>query len=49
MKEIVYPRKLDVPSTLGNIFDLMEFFCIQRNTRSIAQIEVEKCMKLHYN
>ncbi len=49
MKELVYPKKLDVPSTMGNIFDLQEFFCSGRHTRAIARIEILKCKKLHFN
>jgi len=49
MKEIVYPKKLDVPCTLGNIFDLQEYFCCGRHTRAIARIEIVKCRKLQYN
>jgi hypothetical protein len=49
MKELVYPKKLDVPCTMGNIFDLQEFFCSGRHTRAIARIEMLKCKKLHFN
>ncbi len=49
MKELVYPKKLDVPCTMGNIFDLQELFCIGKHTRAIARIEIEKCKKLQFN
>lgn len=49
MKEIVYPKKLDVPSTAGNIFDLQEFFCGRRPTGKLARIEMEKYKRLHLN
>jgi len=49
MKELVYPKRLDVPCTMGNIFDLQEFFCSGKHTRAIARIELGKCNKLHFN
>jgi hypothetical protein len=49
MKELIYPKKLDVPCTLGNIFDLQEFLCCGRHSRAIARIEIAKCHKFHYN
>jgi len=49
MKELVYPKKLDVPCTMGNIFDLQEFFCSGKHSRAIAKIELVKCRKYHYN
>ncbi len=49
MKELVYPKKLDVPCTMGNIFDLQEFFCSGKHSRAIARIEIGKCNKLHFN
>jgi len=49
MKDLVYPKRLDVPCTMGNIFDLQEFFCSGRHTRAIARIELLKCKKLHFN
>jgi len=49
MKELVYPKKLDVPCTMGNIFDLQDFYCKERHTRAIARIELVKCRKYHYN
>lgn len=49
MRELIYPKKLDVPSTMGNIFDLQEFFCSGRQTRSIARIELTKCKNYQYN
>lgn len=49
MKEIVFPKKLDVPSTIGNICDLQEFFCGRRHTRVIARKAFKKCIELHIN
>lgn len=49
MKELVYPKKLDVPCTQGNIFDLQDFFCSKKHGRAIARIELVKCRKYHYN
>ena len=49
MKGIIYPKKLDVPCTAGNIFDLQEYFCSRKHARSIARIELVKCRKYHYN
>jgi len=49
MKEIVFPKKLDVPCTVGNIFDLQEFYCSAKHSRAIARIEVVKCKKYQYN
>ncbi len=49
MKELIYPKKLDVPCTLGNIFDLQEYFCSGKQTSSIARIELKKCNNLQYN
>ena len=49
MKDLIFPKKLDVPSTQGNIFDLQEFYCTGKHTGAIARIELEKCKKLHYN
>jgi hypothetical protein len=49
MKEIIYPKKLDVPCTMGNIYDLQEFFCGRRHTRTISNIEIERCKYLQRN
>jgi hypothetical protein len=49
MKELIYPKKLDVPCTQGNIYDLLDFFCGRDHTRSIARIEMERCKHLSYN
>ena len=49
MPGIIYPKKLDVPCTLGNLFDLQEFFCSGKHSASIARIEMKKCLKLQYN
>jgi hypothetical protein len=49
MKDIIYPKKLDVPCTMGNVFDLQEYFCFKRHTRAIARVELLKCKKFHYN
>ena len=49
MSGIIYPKKLDVPCTQGNIFDLQEYFYSGRQTRAIARIEVDRCKKFHYN
>ena len=49
MRELVYPKKLDVPCTPGNIFDLQGFFCSGKGTRAIARIELKKCKNYHYN
>jgi len=49
MGGLIYPKKLDVPCTPGNIFDLQEYFCSRKQSRSIARIEIDKCRKFHYN
>jgi len=49
MKELIFPKKLDVPCTSGNIFDLQAFFCSGKQTSAIARIELKKCKNLHYN
>ena len=49
MPGIIYPKKLDVPSTLGNIFDLQEFFTSGKQSASIARIEMKKCKELQFN
>jgi len=49
MRGIIYPKRLDVPNTQGNIFDLQEYFCSGKQTHSIARIEMDKCRKFHYN
>ena len=49
MKDLIYPKKLDVPCTLGNIFDLTDFFCGRRHTLSIARNALKRCKNLYYN
>jgi len=49
MREVIYPKKLDVPCTQGNMYDLLDFFCGRSHTRSIARNALKRCKRLSYN